>query len=124
MLNIFGLEFGSLHNQAEYSTRLGGDREGWQSNFFWQRALGSGQIIGQYQFTNFNDEKSYSLLFKNGVRRKENLHSVYFSYARRIKSFGLTAQFLGTAAYHNQNSSIGLFRTRGASVELGVVWGF
>ena len=41
VLNRFGLEFGALRNQAEYSERLGGDREGWQSNFFWQRALGS-----------------------------------------------------------------------------------
>ena len=123
-LNRFGLEFGALRNRAKYSGRLGGDRKGWQTNFFWQRAVGSGQVMGQYQFTKFNDEEGYSLLFKNGVRRKENLHSVYFSYARPIKSLGVTTQFLGTAAYHNQKSSIGLFRTRGASVELGVVWGF
>ena len=124
VLNRFGLEFGALRNQAEYSRRLGGDRKGWQSNLFWQRTLGGGQVVGQYQFTKFNDEESYSLLFKNGVRRKENLHSVYFSYVRPIRSLGGNAQFLGTAAYHNQDSSIALFRTRGASVEFGVTWGF
>ena len=124
MLNRFGVEFGPLRNRAERSGRLGGDRKGWQSNLFWQRALGAGQVIGQYQFTKFNDEESYSPLFKNGVRRKENIHSAYFSYARPIKSFGGTAQFVGTAAYHNQDSSIGLFRTRGASVEFGLTWGF
>ena len=123
-LNRFGLEVGALRNKAEYSGRLGGDREGWQSNFFWQRAWGAGQIIGQYQFTKFNDTEGYSLLFGNGVRRRENLHSTFISYARPLKPFGRIAQFIATAAYHNQDSSIGLFRTRGASLELGLNWGF
>ena len=123
-LNRFGLEFGALRNQAQYSRRLGGNRKGWQGNFFWQRTIGGGQLIGQYQFTRFIDEEGYSPLFKNGAKRKENLHSVYFSYALPLKSFGRAAQFVGTAAYHNQTSTIGLFRTRGASAEFGVVWGF
>tara|TARA_E500000331_G_scaffold203094_1_gene194866 strand:- start:277 stop:744 length:468 start_codon:yes stop_codon:yes gene_type:complete len=122
--NRIGFEAGSLRNRAEYSRRLGGDRRGWQGSLFWQRAVGSGQIVGQYQYTRFNDEESYSSLFKNGVRRRENLHSVYLSYAKPLKSFGGSAQFVGTAAYHNQTSSIALFRTRGASAEFGVVWGF
>ena len=124
VLNRFGLEFGVLRNQAEYGGRLGGDRKGWQSNLFWQRTLSSGQLIGQYQFTKFNDELGYSLLFENGLRRKERLHSLYFSYARPLKIFNGKSQFIGTAAYHNQDSSIDLFRTRGASLEVGVVWGF
>lgn len=123
-LNRFGLEFGALRNQSRHSGRLGGDRQGWQTNFFWQRTLGAGQVMGQYQFTKFNDEEGYSPLFKNGARRRENLHSVYFSYALPLKSFGGSAQFVSTAAYHNQTSSIALFRTRGASAEFGVVWGF
>ena len=122
--NRIGFELGALRNSAEYSSRLGGDREGWQGNLFWQRNLGVGQLIGQYQFTEFNDEEGYSLLFKNGISRQEHLHSVYFSYVRPLKSFGRTAQIVGTAAYHNQDSSIALFRTRGASVEFGVTWGF
>ena len=122
--NRIGLELGALRNSAQYSRRLGGDRRGWQGNLFWQRNLGAGQLVGQYQFTEFNDEEGYSLLFKNGISRQEHLHSVYFSYARPLKSFGRTAQIVGTAAYHNQDSSIALFRTRGASLEFGVAWGF
>ena len=124
IVNRVGLEFGVLRNQAEYSDRLGGDRQGWQSNLFWQRTLGVGQLIGQYQITKFNDESGYSLLFENGLRRKERLHSVYLSYARPLKFLGGKSQFIGTAAYHNQDSSIALFKTRGASLEIGVLWGF
>ena len=124
IVNRVGLEFGVLRNQAEYSDRLGGDRQGWQSNLFWQRTLGAGQLIGQYQITKFNDESGYSLLFENGLRRKERLHSVYLSYARPLKFLGGKSQFIGTAAYHNQDSSIALFKTRGASLEIGVLWGF
>ena len=122
--NRIGLEFGALRNRAEYSRRPGGDREGWQGSFFWQRAAGSGQIVAQYQHTRFNEEEGYSLLFKSGARRRENLHSVFLSYALPIRSFGRSAQLVSTAAYHNQSSSIALFRTRGASAEFGVVWGF
>ena len=124
VLNRVGFEVSSLRNRAESSRRLGGDRKGWQSSLFWQRAIGSGQIVGQYQYTRFNDEEGYSLLFENGARRKENLHSVYFSYVMPLKSFGGSAQLVSTAAYHNQTSSIALFKTRGASAEFGVVWGF
>jgi len=81
-------------------------------------------MIGQYQLTKFNDTEGYSLLFKNGVRRRENLHSTFITYTRPLKPFGRIAQFTATAAYHNQDSSIGLFRTRGASLELGLNWGF
>ena len=123
VLNRVGLELGVLRNRAEYSRRLGGDRRGRQGNLFWQSSFGAGQLTGQYQFTEFNDESGYSPLFSNGVRRKENLHSLYLSYALPLNSFGATAQFIGTAAYHNQDSSIALFRTRGASLEFGVVWG-
>ena len=122
--NRIGFEVGSLRNRAGYSRRLGGDRRGWQGNLFWQRAVGSGQLVGQYQYTKFDDEESYSLLFNNGAKRRENLHSVYLSYTAPLTSFGPTARFVGTAAYHNQTSSIALFRTRGASMEFGVVWGF
>jgi tetratricopeptide (TPR) repeat protein len=122
--NRIGIEFGALRNRAEYSQRLGGDRKGWQGSFFWQRAAGSGQIVAQYQHTRFNEEEGYSLLFKSGARRRENLHSVFLSYALPIRSFGRSAQLVSTAAYHNQSSSIALFRTRGASAEFGVVWGF
>ena len=121
--NRFGLELGALRNRAEDSQRLGGDRRGWQGNLFWRRSLGAGQFTGQYQFTEFTDETGYSPLFENGVRRRENLHSVYLSYALPLNYFGSAAQFIGTAAYHDQNSSIGLFRTRGASLEFGIVWG-
>ena len=82
------------------------------------------QIVGQYQYTRFNDEEGYSTLFNNGARRRENLHSIYFSYVMPLKSFGGSAQLVSTAAYHNQTSSIALFRTRGASAEFGVVWAF
>ncbi len=123
-LNRVGLEFGALRNQAQYRERLGGNRRGWQSNLYWQRELATGQLVGQYQYTKFSDENGYSLLFKNGVRRRENLHSLYISYIRPLKFYGGEAQFVGTAAYHNQDSSISLFKTRGASLEIGFIWGF
>ncbi|MFL2873146.1 MAG: tetratricopeptide repeat protein, partial [Pseudohongiellaceae bacterium] len=84
--NRIGFEVGSLRNRAGYSRRLGGDRRGWQGNLFWQRAVGSGQLVGQYQYTKFDDEESYSLLFNNGAKRRENLHSVYLSYTAPLTS--------------------------------------
>ena len=124
LVNRIGFEVSALQNRAEYNRRLGGDREGWQGSLFWQRPVGSGQIVGQYQYTRFDDEEGYSFLFKNGAVRRENLHSLYFSYVMPVKSFGGSAQLVSTVAYHNQTSSIPLFRTRGASAEFGVVWAF
>lgn len=123
-MNRIGLETSALRNDAKYSQRLGADRRGWQANFFWQRPLGAGQIFAQYQHTKFRDGEGYSPLFKNKAKRNESLHSVYFSYTSPLKSLGTSAQLVGTIAYHNQNSSITLFRTRGASAEIGVFWGF
>ncbi|MDG2141192.1 MAG: tetratricopeptide repeat protein [Gammaproteobacteria bacterium] len=124
VMNRIGIETSALRNDAKYSERLGADRRGWQANFFWQRPIGAGQIFAQYQHTKFRDEDGYSSLFKNGAKRNESLHSVYFRYTLPLKSLGTSAQFVGTMAYHNQNSSITLFRTRGTSAEIGVFWGF
>jgi len=123
-MNRIGVEASALRNDAKYSGRLGSDRKGWQANLFWQTRLGGGQIFAQYQHTKFRDKDGYSALFKNGAKRDESLHSVYLSYASPLKSLGTRAQFVGTIAYHNQNSTITLFRTRGASAEIGVLWGF
>lgn len=123
-MNRIGLEASALRNDAKYLERLGADRSGWQATLFWQRPIGAAQIFAQYQHTNFRDEEGYSPLFKNGATRDEGLHSLYFSYASPLKSLGTSAQFVATIAYHNQTSSITLFRTRGASAEIGVFWGF
>jgi tetratricopeptide (TPR) repeat protein len=123
-MNRIGVEASALRNDAKYSGRLGGDRKGWQTNLFWQGRIGGGQIFAQYQHTKFRDDEGYSPLFRNGAKRDESLHSVYLSYASPIKSLGARAQFVGTLAYHNQTSTITLFRTRGASAEIGVLWGF
>ena len=123
-VNRIGLEVSALRNHAKYPGRLGADRDGWQTNAFWQRPFGLGQIFAQYQHSKFSDEEGYSPLFKNGARRNERLHSLYFSYAYPLQAFGSGARFVSTIAYHNQTSSITLFRTRGASAEIGLFWGF
>ena len=123
-MNRIGVEASALRNDAKYSSRLGGDRKGWQTSLFWQRRIGGGQIFAQYQHTKFRDEDGYSPLFRNGAKRDESLNSVYLSFASPLKSLGAGAQFVGTIAYHNQNSTITLFRTRGTSAEIGILWGF
>lgn len=122
--NLIGLEVSALRNHAKHPGRLGADRSGWQTNAFWQRPIGVGQVFAQYQHTKFRDEEGYSSLFKNGARRNESLHSVYLSYAYPLRAFGAQARFVSTMAYHNQTSSISLFRTRGTSAEIGIFWGF
>ena len=123
-LNRLGFEVSAVNNVAKDDDRLGHDRGGWQANAYWQRTFGSGQAVVQYQHTKLVDEDAYSPLFKNGAKREESLHSVYISYAYPLRSLGESAQFVSTVAYHNQTSSIALFRTRGASAEFGFVWGF
>ena len=119
-----GIEASALHNKELKSGRLGGDRQGWQINFAWQRQLGLGVVMFQYIHTRMYDEEGYSPLFAGGIERDEHRDSVYFQYRRPIPVFGSKAQILANVYYHSQRNTIDLFQTRGTSAEIGISWGF
>lgn len=118
------IEVSALTNKALKSYRLGHDRSGWQMNLVWQRRLGPGQALAQYSFTDVTDDRGYSPIFDSGGKREEAVTSVYFQYALPARSFGANAQIVTSASYYNQDSTIGLFRTKGASAEIAINWGF
>ena len=96
-LNRLGFEFGALRNQAKYSERLGGDREGWQSNLFWQRSLGIGQLVGQYQFTNFNDKEVTAFYLKMGSEEERAPPFSLFELRQADQIFWWNCPVLGPA---------------------------
>jgi len=123
-VNRLAVEFSALTNRALKGSRLGQDRNGWQVNLAWRRQLGPGQASAQYSFTDLNDDEGYSPIFDDGARRHESLSSVYLQYAVPTRRLGAAAQIVTSISYYNQDSTVGLFRTQGANVEIGINWGF
>ena len=123
-INRLGVEASGLHNKELKSGRLGGDRQGWQINFAWQRQLGMGLALFQYTYTRMEDEEGYSPLFGGGVVRDEHRDSVYLQYRRPAPILGSKAQIVANIYYHSQRNTIDLFQTRGTSAEIGINWAF
>ncbi len=123
-VNRLAVEVSALTNRALKSSRLGQDRNGWQVNLAWRRQIGPGQASAQYSFTDLNDDEGYSPIFDDGARRHESLSSVYLQYAVPTRRLGAAAQIVTSVSYYNQDSTVGLFRTQGANVEIGINWGF
>ena len=123
-VNRLAVEVSALTNRALKGSRLGQDRNGWQVNLAWRRQLGPGQASAQYSFTDLNDDEGYSPIFDDGARRHESLSSVYLQYAVPTRRLGAAAQIVTSISYYNQDSTVGLFRTQGANVEIGINWGF
>ena len=123
-VNRIAVEVSALTNRALKSSRLGQDRNGWQVNVAWRRQVGLGQASAQYSFTDLNDDEGYSPIFDDGARRHESLSSIYLQYAIPTRRLGAAAQIVASVSYYNQDSTVGLFRTQGANVEIGINWGF
>jgi hypothetical protein len=123
-VNRLAVEVSALTNRALKSSRLGQDRNGWQVNLAWRRQIGPGQASAQYSFTDLSDDEGYSPIFDDGARRHESLSSVYLQYAVPTRRLGAAAQIVTSVSYYNQDSTVGLFRTQGANVEIGINWGF
>ena len=123
-VNRLAVEVSALTNRALKGSRLGQDRNGWQVNLAWRRQFGPGQASAQYTFTDLNDDEGYSPIFDDGARRHESLSSVYLQYAVPTRRLGAAAQIVTSISYYNQDSTVGLFRTQGANVEIGINWGF
>ena len=118
------VEVTALTNTALKVSRLGQDRNGWQVNLAWRRQVGPGQASAQYSFTDLNDDEGYSPIFDDGARRQESLSSIYLQYTIPTRRLGAAAQIVTSISYYNQDSTVGLFRTQGANVEIGINWGF
>ena len=123
-INRLGVEASGLHNKELKSGRLGGDRQGWQINFAWQRQLGMGLALFQYTYTRMEDEEGYSPLFAGGAVRDEHRDSVYLQYRRPAPVLGSKAQIVANIYYHSHRNTIDLFQTRGTSAEIGISWSF
>jgi tetratricopeptide (TPR) repeat protein len=123
-VNRLAIEVSALTNRALQSSRLGQDRNGWQVNLAWRRQVGPGQASAQYSFTDLNDDEGFSPIFDDGARRHESLSSIYLQYSIPTRRLGAAAQIVASVSYYNQDSTVGLFRTQGANVEIGINWGF
>ena len=123
-VNRLAVEASTLTNRALKGSRLGQDRNGWQVNIAWRRQVGPGQASAQYTFTDLSDDEGYSPIFDDGAKRHESLSSVYLQYAIPTRRLGVAAQIVTSVSYYNQDSTVGLFTTQGANLEIGINWGF
>ncbi len=122
--NRFGLELSVLTNEGTSSGRLGSDRDGWRTNFVWRRQFARGEVFAQYVWTKLEDKDGYSPLFDSGEKREESLNSMFLQYAAPWRTMGRNAQIFANLSYHDQNSTIDLFKTRGFASEVGINWRF
>lgn len=114
---FFGAELGLLANQALKSTRLGGDRRGWQATVNWQYVGPSGVYRAQLNHTQLNDRSGYSPLLANGAKRNLGSSYVLLQYRRQL---GTNTTLLINLYHQRQRSNIELFRTVNSTFEVGL----
>ena len=120
----FGIEAGALHNKARDENRLGLDRKGWRVNMAWQKNFGSGTASLQYIHSELDDERGYSVLFDNGIRRTASLDSLNFRYFYPLGAQLGNANLIAWLSHYRQRSSVALFRTGGTVAEISINWAF
>jgi len=119
---LLGLESSVLYNASMDSTRLGGDRAGWQFRLQWQVAVAGALVSTQLDHTTLEDQRGYSQLLANNERRRVSRNSVLVQYRRRLRADG--TELLINFYHQDQGSSLDLFRTEDTSIELGISWRF
>lgn len=118
------VELSMLNNKALRSGRLGGDRDGWQFNLDWQRALSRGVFRAQLNHTQLDDRQGYSPLLVNGAGRWLERSYVLLQYREPLPLFGSNSSLLLNVYHQRQRSNIELFRTDDTTAEIGISWGF
>ena len=115
------LELGLLNNLSLDSGRPGGDRNGWQANLIWRVELGVGELLSQFNYTDYDDRQSYSPILANGAERTIDRNYVVLQYRRPVSN---NAAFLVNLFYQKQRSNIELFTNKDTSIELGFSFRF
>ncbi len=111
-----GIEMAVLANDALQTDRPGGDRFGWQATANWQMQLGSGNFVGQLNYTSLKDRNGYNPLLMGFANRWVERSYLLLQYRRRIFSDLI---FLANAFHQLQRSNIELFITSETTFEMG-----
>lgn len=115
-----GIEIAGLRNTALDSSRLGGDRTGWQVSMNWQLLQSDRSWSAQVNHTATNDENPYSILLDNGAERRLGRSYLLLQYRQNIGFLWDDTSFVVNLYHQQQKSNIELFRTTDSSLELGI----
>lgn len=118
--HYLGADIAALQNTALDSSRLGGDRGGWQASLSWQALQSDRSWSVQLSHAATSDASPYSSLLDNGAKRQLGRSYLLLQYQQRIRVFGDRASFLLNLYHQRRRSNIGLFRTRDSSLEFGI----
>jgi tetratricopeptide (TPR) repeat protein len=117
-------EIGMLNNRALDSTRLGGNRNGWQFKADWQKPAAGGLLRAEVSHIQLDDSKGYSELLASGADRDLNRSYMLVQFRKPITALGRNSSLLINIYRQSQNSNIEFFRTDSTSAEIGLSWSF
>ena len=110
-------ELSVLNNDPIKDGRPGDSRYGWQFNLDWQLPVLSGAVTAQLNHTQMQDSDGYSPLLANDADRWLRRSYVLVQYRKEINS---NTTLLLNGYLQRQRSNLELFRSRDASLEIGL----
>ncbi len=110
-------ELSVINNDPVKDGRPGSSRHGWQFNLDWQLNLLGGAISAQFNHTQMQDSDGYSSLLANDASRWLKRSYVLIQYRKEIYT---NTTLLLNGYLQRQRSNLELFRSRDASLEIGL----
>jgi hypothetical protein len=110
-------ELSVLNNDPIKDGRPGDSRYGWQFNLDWQLPVLSGAVTAQLNHTQMQDNDGYSPLLANDADRWLKRSYVLVQYRKEINA---STTLLLNGYLQRQRSNLELFRSRDASLEIGL----
>jgi hypothetical protein len=110
-------ELSVLNNDPIKQGRPGDSRYGWQFNLDWQLPVLSGAVTAQLNHTQMQDSDGYSPLLANDADRWLKRSYVLVQYRKEINA---NTTLLINGYLQRQRSNLELFRSRDASLEIGL----
>jgi hypothetical protein len=110
-------ELSVINNDPIKDGRPGASRHGWQFNLDWQLPVLSGAVTAQLNHTQMQDSDGYSSLLANDAARWLKRSYVLIQYRKEINT---NTTLLFNGYLQRQRSNLELFRSRDASLEIGL----
>jgi hypothetical protein len=110
-------ELSVLNNDPIKNGRPGASRHGWQFNLDWQLPVLQGTVIAQLNHTQMQDSDGYSPLLAGDAERWLKRSYLLVQYRKQLNA---RTTMLFNAYHQRQRSNLELFRSRDASLEVGI----
>ena len=120
----FAVEVNVIKNLAIDTTRLGGDRLGWQFVGEWQWLSFGGVLATRIELATLLDDSGYAELLASNSRRRIDRGTLAIQYVRPSRLFGQDSDLYINLYHQDQQSNLDLFDVGDTAASFGIKLNF